>query len=106
MNIINQIEAAMSKLLAETGLECTCMTLHPEHHVQLINEFKDMVNVDPDLEEPVYFMGIPVYRAALPDDRDSSRQNPCLMEGFSIVGHYNFQEDYYVEEQLIPLVSQ
>ena len=106
MNIINQIEAAMSKLLAETGLECNCITLHPEHHAQLINEFKDMVSINPELEEPIWYKGIPVYKAELPDDRDMSRQNPCLMEGFSIVGHYNFQEDYYVEEQHIPLVSQ
>jgi len=103
---MEQIQAAQSKLLAETGLEANCITLHPEHHAQLINEFRELVNVDPDLEEPMYFMGIPVYRAELPDDRDASQRNPCLMEDFSIVGHYDFRKDYYVEEQHIPLVSQ
>jgi hypothetical protein len=100
MNIINQIEAAMSKLLAETGLECNCITLHPEHHAQLIRDFKELVNVDPELEEPIWYKGISVYKAELPDDRE---ENPCLSEGFSVVGHYNSIEDYYVKEQHIPL---
>lgn len=102
MNIAEQIRAAQSKLLAETGLDANCITLHPEHHAQLIASFE----APSDLEEPIHYNGIPVYRAELPDDRDMSQRNPCLMEGFSIVGHYDFQEDYYVKEQHIPLVSQ
>ena len=106
MNTINQIEAAMSKLLAETGLEANCITLHPEHHAQLINEFRDMVTHHPELEEPIYYKGISVYKAELPDDRDMSQRNPCLEDGFSIVGHYDFQMGWYDKEQHIPLESQ
>ena len=106
MNITEQIEAAMSKLLEETGLEANCITLHPEHHTQLINEFKEQVSIDPAVKEPIWYRGIPVYKAELPDDRDMTHRNPCLMEGFSIVGHYDSRENYYVKEQHFHLVSQ
>lgn len=102
--IINQIEAAMSKLLDETGLECTCITLHPEHHTQLINEFKNMVNVDPAIEEPIWYRGIPVYKAELADYFGAS--NPLLEERYSMVGHYDFKLDYYIEEQHFAIDNQ
>ena len=101
--IINQIEAAMSKLLDETGLECTCITLHPEHHTQLINDFDALVTYHPDVEAPIWYKGIPVYLAEL---SSKGGVNPCLQEGFSIVGHYDYDLDQYISEQHIALVSQ
>ena len=100
--IINQIEEAMSKLLRETGLECTCITLHPEHHTQLINDFDALVTYHPDVEEPIWYKDIPVYLAELRE----GGVNPCLQEGFSIVGHYDYDLDQYISEQHIALVSQ
>ena len=94
----------MSKLLRETGLECTCITLHPEHHTQLINDFDELVTYHPDVEEPIWYRGIPVYKAELVDDFGAT--NPCLEEGFSIVGHYDFDLDQYLSEQHFALVSQ
>jgi hypothetical protein len=102
--IINQIEAAMSKLLDETGLECTCITLHPEHHTQLINEFKNMVNVDPAIEEPIWYRGIPVYKAELADYFGAS--NPLLEERYSMVGYYDFDLDQYIAEQHFAIDNQ
>ena len=100
--IINQIEAAMSKLLDETGLECNCITLHPEHHAQLIEEFREQVNVDPAIEEPIWYRGIPVYKA----ESISGRVNPLLMEGYSMVGLYDFDLDQYIEEQHFAIDNQ
>ena len=100
--ITNQIEEAMSKQLRETGLECTCITLHPEHHAQLINDFDELVQYDPDREAPIWYKDIPVYLAELRE----GGVNPCLQEGFSIVGHYDFGLDQYISEQHIALVSQ
>jgi hypothetical protein len=100
--IINQIEAAMSKLLEETGLECTCITLHPEHHAQLIEAFREQVNVDPDIEEPIWYRGIPVYKAEL---REGS-VNPLLEERYSMVGHYDFDLDQYIAEQHFAIDNQ
>ena len=100
MNITEQIRAAQSKLLAETGLDANCITLHPEHHAQLIREF----DASPDLQEPIHYNGIPVYKAELVDAIHAT--NPCLMEGFSIVGHYDFDLDQYLSEQHIAIVSQ
>ena len=98
--ITNQIEEAMSKLLRETGLDANCITLHPEHHAQLIREF----DASRDLQEPIHYNGIPVYKAELIDDFGAT--NPCLEEGYSIVGHYDFGLDQYLSEQHIALVSQ
>ena len=102
--IINQIEAAMSKLLDETGLECTCITLHPEHHAQLIEQFRELVNVDPDIEEPIWYRGIPVYKAELADYFGAS--NPLLEERYSMVGHYDFKLDQYIAEQHFAIDNQ
>ena len=102
--IINQIEAAMSKLLDETGLECTCITLHPEHHTQLINEFDELVTYHPDIEEPIWYRGIPVYKAELADYFGAS--NPLLEERYSMVGHYDFDLDQYIAEQHFAIDNQ
>jgi len=102
--IINQIEAAMSKLLAETGLECTCITLHPEHHTQLINEFDELVTYHPDIEEPIWYKGIPVYKAELADYFGAS--NLLLEERYSMVGHYDFDLDQYIAEQHFAIDNQ
>ena len=98
--IVDKIEAAMSKLIDETGLECNCITLHPEHHAQLIEEFREQVNVDPAIEEPIWYRGIPVYKA---ECRDDGSRNHLLEKGFSVLGHYDFKLDYYIEEESFPL---
>ena len=100
--IINQIEAAMSKLLEETGLDANCITLHPEHHTQLINDFDALVTYHPDVEEPIWYKGIPVYKAELRE----GGVNHLIERGFSMVGHYDFRLDQYLSEQHIPIVSQ
>ncbi len=100
--IINQIEAAMSKLIAETGLDVTCITLHPEHHAQLINDFDALVTYHPDVEEPIWYKGIPVYKA----ESISGRVNPLLMEGYSMVGLYDFDLDQYIAEQHFAIDNQ
>lgn len=101
--IINQIEAAMSKLLDETGLECTCITLHPEHHAQLIEAFRDMVTSDPEIKEPIYYRGIPVYKA---EYCNAGSENLLLERGFSIVGLYDFDLDQYIAEQHFAIDNQ
>jgi hypothetical protein len=100
--IVEKIEAAMSKLLDETGLECTCITLHPEHHAQLIEAFRELVNVDPAVEEPIWYRGIPVYKAELRE----GGVNPLLEERYSMVGHYDFKLDQYIAEQHFAIDNQ
>lgn len=128
MNILERIREAVHRLEHEEidwitnkgkgilNKECNCITLHPVHYEALTKNHPDHILRMQGTIEPIYLIqlfpeegikrgGIPVWIAKRGDNRDTN-PNPCLDEGYSIIGIYNNKKDYYIHQVTIKVLSE
>lgn len=128
MDILERIREAIHRLEHEDidgitnkgegilNKECNCITLHPVHYEALTKNHPDHILRMQGLTEPIYLMqlipeegikrgGIPVYLAERLDNRDTN-PNPCLDEGYSLIGIYDEINNHYIHEVSLKLLPE
>ena len=78
-----------------------CITLHPKHHWELIENFQDQLDIPKgatDKKGPLYYIlnTIPVYMA-----EGEEEENMCIKHSISIVGIYDQYLDRYILDKTI-----